>query len=794
MVAAILKKSWNDLKIRKSRTFFVLLTIALSVSGLSMFAVMPLMDQAMVDEIEKSNMYDLRLGFNNLELAETNLNDIENIDNVKSVEGKYVFFTRIYIGERRNDAIFVGVSDFNNQAVDIVSISSGREPGYFQVLTDSGNSRSNLYSGKAGDTVRAYNSTGQVVELEITGEGHTLSIEHSSHGIAVFFANLETVHALAEGKGYNYITLDLEDASEAEAEQTVEDVRSYLSDNTEFVAFTQLPVIREEGDWPGKDELADLASFFIILTLLAMFCSLFLISNTMHTLVAEQRKDIAQMKAIGATRKQVVKSYLTTSMIIGLIGSIIGIILGVIIAFEIEQFFLGSFYGVQSSFAIHLQTVLLSIFIGISITVLATLPALYKALKITVREGMEGVALTRNGSSGLHKSLLRFNSLPRSTQMGIRNISRKKGRSVSTIIQIALAVGIFLSIVSIGISINMMIADEFDNFTYDIMTIGQTNDGKPLEQDLELVLEDIDGVAEAEPFIITAGQLDDQTVLCFGYVHDTISFNYEDTHYKGRWFNQHESDTNASVIVLGKALARIEGISLGDNIHMELATGLHEFEVIGLNSGQMNNGLVAYMPFSSLQEKLLWNNTVTGFTIVTDSRDHDTIDSVSTEIEDELLSSGFVADNEIMYVMEEQNKKDVNQIMNLMMAVGSLIIIITMIGLMSTLTMNVLERTKEICMMRCLGSKSGHIKSVFGTEGIILGLIGWVIGIPLGYGIGLFLNHRIYTSMNLDMTYIFPMNYILISLVLTVIISLVVIQPPLWRATHFKPGDALRYE
>jgi putative ABC transport system permease protein len=340
----------------------------------------------------------------------------------------------------------------------------------------------------------------------------------------------------------------------------------------------------------------------------------------------------------------------------------------------------------------------------------------------------------------------------------------------------------------------MSIADEFDNFTYDIMTMGQTNDGKPLNEGLASLIEDIDGVEQVEPFILTMSEYNDNTILTFGYIDNAFSYNYEDTQEKGRWLEQNDHDSEASVLVIGKALANVENIGIGDKIELELATGPHTFEVVGINSGQMNNGMVAYMPFDTLQNIMMWNDTVSGFSIITTGESHDVIDRVSTQVEDELLASGYVVDNEIMYVMEEQNIEGVGQIMTMMMAVGSLVIVITMIGLMSTLTMNVLERTKEIGMMRCIGSKSGHIRNMFGSEGLTLGLIGWVVGIPVGYLIGLYLNHMIYNLMHFEMTYLFPVNFIVISLLITVVVSVVVIQPPLWRATHFRPGDALRYE
>jgi putative ABC transport system permease protein len=591
------------------------------------------------------------------------------------------------------------------------------------------------------------------------------------------------------------LNLDLNKADEETAKVAIADLELYLSENTDFKAFMELPTYREDGSWPGKEEFESMSSFFYILTFTTIFCSFFLISNTMHTIISEQKKEIAQMKAVGATRGQIIRSYLTTSLLIGGIGSIIGTVIGIFIGYFMASFFATTFWGLELGFAIHLVSILLGVLVGLAITVLASIPALFKTLKITVREGLEGSNVTGNyGNSRFDKALVKTKWFPRSVQMGIRNISRKKGRSLSTVIQVALAVGILLSILGVGYSLGVAISDEFDNFTYDIMITGQVENGKPLTEDLEPFIENIEGVSDAEPFLAVEMEYGEDTLLCFGYYYDTISYNYKDTMYRGRWFTKAEQDSNASVIVISRTLARIYDIDIGDTIGLEMATGTHEFKVIGTNEGQMRNGMGAYAPITTLQDKMMWANLVIGFTVVTDTDDHDLIDRTSTAIEDELLANGYIVNIEIMYVIEEINKQNIDMIMDIMLAVGSLVILITMIGLMSTLTMNIIERTKEIGMMRCIGSKAGHIRWIFGIEGMIMALIGWIVGIPLGYVLGEFFNLQIYELMNFEMTFYYPFEYIFLSLVLTTLITLVIIQPSLWKATHLKPGDALRYE
>jgi putative ABC transport system permease protein len=389
---------------------------------------------------------------------------------------------------------------------------------------------------------------------------------------------------------------------------------------------------------------------------------------------------------------------------------------------------------------------------------------------------------------------MKMKGIPRSAQMGLRNMARKKGRSLSTILQISLAVGMFLAIIAIGASIQAAVSQEFSYLTSDIISTGSPEGGRPLYEDLEYTLLEIDGVRTAEPIVTTEVMFNDDTVTVYGYTSNTAAFDFERTLYRGRWYGENEEQGNASVVVISKTLANINNVGVGDTIEVRMATGIYDFEVIGISATLMNNGMACYMPISTVQDRLMMGNTVTGFAITTESSSHDLIDRVSTEIEDTMLQRGFVVNNLILYVMEEQNQQANQQVMDLMMAVGGIIVLVTMIGLASMLTMNVVERTKEIGMLRCIGSSSRSIRSVFGTEGLAIASIGWSAGVPLGFFVGMYLNMMIYELMNLEITYIFPVEYILISLVLTLVMTMVVIQPSLWRATRLKPGDALRYE
>jgi len=124
---------------------------------------------------------------------------------------------------------------------------------------------------------------------------------------------------------------------------------------------------------------------------------------------------------------------------------------------------------------------------------------------------------------------------------------------------------------------------------------------------------------------------------------------------------------------------------------------------------------------------------------------------------------------------------------------GLLIVAISMVALINTITMVVLERTREIGILRCIGAHARDVRRIFATEGLTVALAGWLIGIPLGFGLA----HGVVTLaenvFNEHVLFTFPAINIPIALIGTLILALLVMQIPLRRAVRFKPGEALRY-
>jgi putative ABC transport system permease protein len=124
---------------------------------------------------------------------------------------------------------------------------------------------------------------------------------------------------------------------------------------------------------------------------------------------------------------------------------------------------------------------------------------------------------------------------------------------------------------------------------------------------------------------------------------------------------------------------------------------------------------------------------------------------------------------------------------------GLVIVAISMVGLVNAITMGVLERTREIGTLRCVGARARDVRRIFGIEGLVVALIGWLLGLPAGYAMARGLIALTSSVADIDLSFVFPPINLAITLIGTIVLALIVLLAPVRRAVRFKPGEALRY-
>ncbi len=126
-------------------------------------------------------------------------------------------------------------------------------------------------------------------------------------------------------------------------------------------------------------------------------------------------------------------------------------------------------------------------------------------------------------------------------------------------------------------------------------------------------------------------------------------------------------------------------------------------------------------------------------------------------------------------------------------AMSLLVGVIGALGVLNTLTLNVVERRREVGVLRVLGGSDVSLIQTFLTEGLAFGLGGWAVGIALGFPLGALLT-RIMESVLFHIDYIFEVQMVLLSLVFALALAGAASLVPALAAARLKVGQVLRYE
>jgi len=786
---AMAHKSLTDLTRRKARAFFTVLTLAIAVASVGIFAVPSLLQQAMDREIASTRLADLTVSMDPLVISDAQLHAVARLPNVVAVQPKSVFSTRVQIGARRQKAVIIAVPDYTRQNTDIITVKSGSPPASGTVLADTQDASKKKFSGGTGAAVPVIAADGQVRTLRVSGEGRYLGGGQivAEDGFAVFYATPETLAALTGTPGYTMLAMRLRDPSRAAAERTAAAVGNALRSVKGFAGFADYPEIRTHGDYPGKAMFGQVTSIMSMITLLALLSALVLLSNTMTTLIGEQTQEIAAMKAIGATRRQIKQIYRRTALLLGALGAVLGTALGVLLANVVVSFFGSRFYGISAGFHVDGTLLAVSLLVGLIAPPLAAIPAIRRASRLPLAEALSATGAAVGGHGVIDRGLRHIRFLPRSAQIGLRGAVRRKRRTLATAVQVALAVGVLLGALSLGTAVANMSTSFFDSLHYDVWA--QTYAGKPFNATAQKTIASIPGVRAAQPLLTNNGRAAGTTAQLYGLPERPM---YKPELVAGNWYSDAQARSNAHVAVIGRALADKAHVTVGGNIRIKTAAGPISLRVVGVTAKAANGGMVM-LPIGTLQSALRSPGEVNNYWISTTSKDHATIDMITARIEDALAARGNQSTTSERYVQRRDAIAGNAGLTGSVTVLGLLIVAISLVGLVNAITMGVIERTREIGMLRCVGARARDVRRIFTVEGLTVAVLGWLIGIPLGWAMGHGLVWLTASLVKVDLSFVFPTANIAITLVGTVLLALLVLLAPVRRAVHLKPGDALRY-
>jgi putative ABC transport system permease protein len=183
---------------------------------------------------------------------------------------------------------------------------------------------------------------------------------------------------------------------------------------------------------------------------MAVVCALFLITNTMNALVAEQGSEIAILRALGGRRRQIASVILRTASALGAAGAVTGTALGIVVAYLLTRHLAAQIFSVQAGFAVSAPVVATSLLAGPLLAMLTSLPGLRRAVRRPVADVLDNRASLDYGTGRLDRILAGARLLSGPARMGVRNTLRRKRRTAATISQVAVAVARAIALFALG--------------------------------------------------------------------------------------------------------------------------------------------------------------------------------------------------------------------------------------------------------------------------------------------------------------------------------------------------------
>ncbi|MEM7331629.1 MAG: FtsX-like permease family protein [Chloroflexota bacterium] len=791
------RKVLRDLLGNKVRTMLVVFSIGIGVFAIGMIVG----TQILLDE-------DLSLVY-----SETNpahavfypdsfdqdlVDNIERIDGVKEAQGRSGFSMSLQKGEDEwVNLNFVALDDFEAQRIHTINYVSGEWPPPERTIIIEQASLP-FTNAEVGDTITVRASDDRLYELEIVGLAHDIWTEpvqftQSPNGFISletmewlgFGSELDELHIVAEG---NELTRD--DITEI---STVVENKIEKSGRTNY--FTWIP---EPGEHPAQEIITPLLAILGALGVLALLASAFLVINIINGLLAQHTQQIGIMKAIGARRNQIVLMYLVSVVIFGILSLIIAIPLGGLAAYAFTSYLAGLINFELLGFRIPIQVIIIQVAVAMLTPVLAAFIPVVRGTTITVREALSehGLGKGQFGSNFLDRLVNWISAtvlrLSRPMRISLRNTVRRKARLILTLITLTLGGAIFIGVLSVQASLLGTLDDALSYFAYDVdINFSQEHRIETIQREALKV----PGVVTAESWIGAGARrvLDGEE----GEQFFVIGTNAETEVIKpilleGRWLLP--TDTN-SVVLNSLVLKEESDIQVGDQIIMKINDRELEWNVVGIVQGVMTGG-IGYVNQPFLAKELRFVGKATGVQIVTEQDDAEYTAAVEKRLRDHFQAIGLDISNTSLTTDTRQSiESQFNIIVTLLVVMAILVAFVGGLGLMGTMSINVLERTREIGVMRAVGASDNSILRIVLVEGILVGVISWLFGGLMAYPIGFYLSDLVGTTLlESSLRFIFATNGALGWLIGIILIGTLASILPAWNASQLSVRQTLAYE
>jgi len=726
---------------------------------------------------------------------------VRGMKDVRQAEGRYVLTVRARkVGDesvRRTALTLTAIRNYDDIRINKIRSEGGAwPPPKNELLID----RASLDFMKAnlGDEVQIETPQGVERILRVAGIVRDLNAVPPIYSApAVGYISMDTLEWLGEPCQFNrlYITVAENGSDKEHIQRVAMQVKDRKLEAAGYtVSSIEIPVT------PGEPPLSFVTNAMLmilgVLSIFVLLLSGFLVVNTISALLERQVRQIGVMKALGARTKQVTGMYLVFVLLLGLLALAIPLPFAMLAARTFSSYMADLLNFDLTTFSFPPQVIVLQIAIGLLVPFLAAFFPVTAGTRVTVREAISTYGLDRGqiGPSWIDRLAGRLRGLSRPLLLSLRNTLRRKGRLLLTLVPLTLGGALFIAVLSVRASL-LLSLDELAQFWKYDLAVDLTR-GYPSER-LEREALNVPGVLRAESWDTDSAvrlRADGSesgfiSVIAPPAATDLI----EPIIVQGRWLLP--DDKNA-VVLTTTTLKQESDLEVGDELVLRIQGREARWRVVGVAKGGMTTIPIAYVNYPYLARVNGASSMANSLRIVT--AQHDPVFQVQVEkaLEEHFRDDRLhVAATEAMAELIERITGGMSVLIIFLLVLAILLALVGAIGLMGTMSLNVLERTREIGVMRAIGASDRAVLQIVIVEAVLVGILSWLGGIVLALPISRLLSDQVGIQFfQTPLAFSFSLDGILFWLVLVVALSASASVMPARQAARLSVREALAYE
>jgi putative ABC transport system permease protein len=694
-----------------------------------------------------------------------------------------------------------------------------------------------------GDTVRVGGAV-PARAYEIVGVAKLGEVD-SFGGATVAILLPEEVQRLADKKG-EFDTVSVAAEPGVSPDQLKRRIAAVMPENVEVRTGEENA---EQQSADIEDDLGFLKTALLTFAWIALFVGAFTIFNTFSITVAQRTREFGMLRTLGASRRQVLTSVLIEAIVIGLLGAGTGIVAGIGVASGLNSLFKS--FGIDlpnTGNVIQTRTIVVCLVVGLVITLIAAIVPAIRATRVSPMEALRehaseptrgrrrivtavAVVLSAAGlvamcvglfggleSAGQEASLLALGAAllffgvallsPRlvppiaaavgkplerlrglTGRLAKENAVRNPGRTATTAaaLMIGLALVTFVSVFAAGISAS--IDDAIDKSFVGDLTLQHQDGFSPIPAAAGEEVRGIEGVDAVSSIRFGEGEVEETGDKSFitsvdpREVEQVLDIQWEEGSDETL-----QSMTRDDAVV-DKNYATENDLEVGDTLSVTTPAGR---EAVYTIKGTMEDTADLYGDFfvthDAMTEDFRMRQESMVFANLDDSSDKD---MVRDEIEKVVERDFPIVDVFDQEELKERTADQIDQLVSLLYALLSLAVIVSLFGIVNTLTLSIYERTRELGLLRAVGMSRRQVRTLVRYESVITALIGAVMGIVVGVFFAVMISIPLADE---GFALVIPWGTLIALFVLAALAGVLAAVLPARRAARLDVLEALAYE